>query len=263
VTAAFEDFPDDTEKGVALARVYDARVTNPGHARHHLGGALTFRGRLREALAAGARDRLYLVELAMLGGMTPDSATTLFSRAVASDPDAARYVLPWWAWHRDTASLAAFVTREQTSAPSALAGFRQHRAGVAAAFVALARGDSAGALARFRSLPDSLCTTDCNIKRLTEGMLLAARGDVSALDRLEPWTGDVVSPLRVLFALERGRAAERLGRSQVAVESYGLVVDAWARADAELQPAVTEARRALDRIGGDRSQRTSAPTRRP
>jgi len=270
VSAAWEDLPDAGERGIVVAREYDARVRQvtglPGHARHHLAAALAFRGRRGEALAAGARDPLFLVELAMLGGMTHDSATALFARWVAGDSGTARYVLPWWAFQRDTASLAAFVRREQnapTPGTPLLAGFRQHRVGLAEAFLSLARGDSAGALARFRSLPDSLCTTDCNIKRLTEGILLATRGDASALDRLQPLTGDVVSPLRVVFALERARAAERLARPQVAVESYGLVIDAWSRADAELQPAVAEARRALERLGVDRSRLTGVPARKP
>jgi hypothetical protein len=255
--------------GIAVGQAYDARVRQvtgaPGHARHHLAAALAFRGRTSEALATGARDSLFVVELAMLGGMARDSAAALFARWVAADPDAARYALPWWAFQRDTASLAAFVRHQGNSpAPGSplLAGFRQHRVGLAEAFLTLARGDSAGALARFRSLPDSLCTNDCNIKRLTEGMLLAWRGDVTALDRLEPLTGDIVSPLRVVFALERGRAAERLGQPRVAVESYGFVIDAWSRADAELQPAVAEARRALERLGVDRSPVTGVPARR-
>lgn len=269
-SAAWEDLPDASERGIAVARAYDARVRRvtgvPGHARHHLAAALAFRGRLRDALQAGARDSLFLVELALLGGMTRDSAAALFARWVANDSNAARHALLWWAAQRDTVSLAAFVRRERavpTSGASLAGGFRQHRIGLAEAFLALARGDSTGALTRLRSLPDSLCTTDCNIKRLTEGMLLAARGDPSALDRLEPLTGDVVSPLRVIFALERGRAAERLGKPREAVESYGLVIDAWVRADAELQPAVAEAQRALQRLGADRLRTEGVPTRKP
>jgi hypothetical protein len=268
VAAAWEDVADDAETGIAVARAYDGRVTRavPGHARHHAGAALAFRGRLREARAADVRDSLFLIELAILGGLPPDSARIRFGQWVAADPNAARYAFLWWATQRDTASLTTFVRRERSQPAAAtplLAALRRNRTGLAEAFLALARGDSAGALIRIRALPDSLCTTDCNLKRLTEGMLRAARGDPGALERLEPLTGDVVSPLRVLFALERGRAAERLNQPRVAIESYGLVIDAWSRADAELQPAVDEARRALERLGADRSRPAAVPPRRP
>ncbi|MGQ0539657.1 MAG: protein kinase domain-containing protein [Gemmatimonadaceae bacterium] len=250
--AAWEDVPDDEETGIVIGRAYLTRSRrSPAHAQDHLAAALAFRGHLREAAAIGAREPRLHGELQALLGAVGEGAA---AEPASSNRGASAHPIISWAT-RDTASLAGTLSRAMSGKRSAdplFIGFRRHRIGMIEALLELARGDSSGALARLRSLPDSLCTTDCNLKRLTEGVLLAARGDMSALDRLEPLTGDVVSPMRVVFALERARAGERFSRRDVAIEDYGLVVRAWNRADTELQPFVAEARRALDRLGTDR-----------
>jgi hypothetical protein len=58
----------------------------------------------------------------------------------------------------------------------------------------------------------------------------------------------IVSPIEVLFALERGRVAERLGDRTTAARAYQLVIDAWWQGDAEAQPFVAEARRGVARV---------------
>jgi tetratricopeptide (TPR) repeat protein len=119
-----------------------------------------------------------------------------------------------------------------------------------AAYAALARGDSAGALARLEAIPDSLCLVgECFHLHLTLARLLAARGDdrraAALLDRWR-WAG--AGPWFVLATLERGRVAERLGEREKAIESYRFVTEAWRRPDPELQPFVAEARQALGRL---------------
>jgi acyl-homoserine lactone acylase PvdQ len=60
--------------------------------------------------------------------------------------------------------------------------------------------------------------------------------------------------LRVLLARTRGRAAEKVGEKEIAIDSYTVVADAWQNADADLMPMVEEARAALRRLGTDEKQ---------
>jgi hypothetical protein len=55
-------------------------------------------------------------------------------------------------------------------------------------------------------------------------------------------------PSDVLWYLERGRVAERLGDRDRAPEAYRFVAAAWRHADPELQPYVAEARAGLGRL---------------
>jgi hypothetical protein len=55
-------------------------------------------------------------------------------------------------------------------------------------------------------------------------------------------------PSEILRALERGRLNEKLGHRDAAVAAYAYVADAWAHADAPLQPYVTEARAGVARL---------------
>lgn len=122
----------------------------------------------------------------------------------------------------------------------------------AAAYHALARGDSAEALRRFLALPDSGCY--CRFHRLVRAQLLAAaRRDREALALLERVYGQEQAPpmpSEVLWVLERARVAERLKDFEKARRDYGWVARIWRHADPELQPHVAEARTALARLGG-------------
>jgi hypothetical protein len=125
--------------------------------------------------------------------------------------------------------------------------------GVAAAraYLALARKDSAAALRLFEGIPDSLCT-DCSTESLVRLRLWAARGDDRrVLDAEGAPVGITWVATEVSRRLEVARAAERLGERERAVEGYKFVADAWRHADPELQPYVTEARRALERLTGE------------
>ncbi len=125
---------------------------------------------------------------------------------------------------------------------------------MAAAYLALARGDSIGAVQRLTATPDTLCLQGvydliCVHARLTLARLHAARGEHRrAADLLDALRWELGGSTLVLATLERGRLAEPLGERQQAVESYGFVTAAWRRADPVLQPYVTEARRGLERL---------------
>ena len=55
-------------------------------------------------------------------------------------------------------------------------------------------------------------------------------------------------PAEALWALERGRVNEALGRREAALQAYQSVVEMWRGADRELQPYVHQARDRLSRL---------------
>jgi hypothetical protein len=84
---------------------------------------------------------------------------------------------------------------------------------------------------------------------MTLGQLLAARHeDQEASKLLDQWLIDFTVPSEVLWRLERGRVAERMGDREKAARSYQFVVNVWRHADPELQPYVAEAREGLARM---------------
>ena len=233
----------------------------------YLAAALAYRGHLREAYqtnrrllldpAASKWSLVYdpFLDLALLGAVPDSIAGPVFARAL--EPTAPwgsgwtpRHLrgLPWWLARRDTASLRRFAARaaEETRRPNPpLVVLRARLLGATStAYAALARGDSAGALAHLEAIPDTLCLvgfSNCFHLNLTLARLLAARGDdrrAGAL--LERWRwGAGAGPWFVLATLERGRVAERLGEREKAIESYRFVTEAWRRPDPELQPYVS------------------------
>ena len=204
------------------------------------------------------------LDLALLGAVPDYLAGPVFARALeptapwdsefGSTPRHLRGI-PWWLAHRDTASLRRFAARaaEETRRPHPPRVVLRARllGATATAYLALVRGDSAGAVAHLEAIPDTLCMAgDCFYLNLTLAQLLSARGDdrrAGAL--LERWGWAThAGPWFVLATLERGRVAERLGEREKAVESYRFVTEAWRRPDPELQPYVSEAREALARL---------------
>jgi hypothetical protein len=97
------------------------------------------------------------------------------------------------------------------------------------------------------ALPDTLCPR-CYPDRLTRARLRSAVGRhrEALADLREPLVA-LLSPFELLFALERGRVAERVGEWAEARESYVFVIASWARGDPEVQPAVVAARAGLRR----------------
>ena len=82
------------------------------------------------------------------------------------------------------------------------------------------------------------------------GAWLEARGELgTAAQVLGERLYSLLSPLEVLFLVEQGEVAERLGDRRTAVQAYRRVVSTWARADPSLQAFVAKASRALERMG--------------
>ncbi len=117
---------------------------------------------------------------------------------------------------------------------------------------ALLRGDTSRALALMESVPDSII--DDQGMRLAKAELLMARGKNREALRAVRDLFHCPCALRVYLALARGRAAERVGEKEIAIESYALVADAWQNADPELKRFVDEAKAGLRRLGTDENQ---------
>jgi eukaryotic-like serine/threonine-protein kinase len=274
---------DSGEAAIRLLRELITRAGNGASAstdslmyHQFLANALAYRGHLHEAYATDRRLILDpkasrftwstdpFIGLALLG-MIPDSlAASTYARAF--EPGSAwpippyniqaRHLrgLPWWQARRDTLSLARFAlraaqeARTQKGAIGKLRGRYLHAA--ATAYLELARGDSAGALRLFQSIPDTLCIVNiCYYEKLIEARLLASQGRArQAAEVLDVWVWRAEGPLYVLGMLDRARIAESLGEREKAMQSYQFVVDVWRGADPQLQPFVVEARTALTRM---------------
>ena len=223
--------------------------------------ALASRGHIREAAQRTAILPL-LAQFALVGGMGADSTSRLARGWVSKPGEGALYAAPLLAAARDTVTLAAVLQKMEATRqhmppnlpPIAHDGFG-YIVAATRAFLALARGDSAGALRLFDARPDSASFGSSVIDDLVHVQLLAARGRFTeAAERLErPLVGfsPGLMPVEVLRGLERGRINERLGNRDRAIEGYSLVVQAWRDPDPELRPFVTEARAALVRLNAE------------
>ena len=247
--------------------------------RQYLAIELAYRGHLHEAYAADRRLLLDpsasrfshfldpFLSLSLLGVIPESLAATSFGRAL--EPGKAWHIsqyftdrqmrgLPWWQARRDTLSLARFAlraeqeARTQKGAIGKLRGRYLHAA--ATAYLELARGDSAGALRLFQSIPDTLCIVNiCYYEKLIEARLLASQGRArQAGEVLDLWVWRAEGPLYVLGMLDRARIAESLGEREKARDSYQFVADVWRNADPELKPYVREARAGLERLAAER-----------
>jgi hypothetical protein len=168
-----------------------------------------------------------------------------------------RDALAWWFARGDTAAIARLAARAQGAAGdrgvrSTIRLHASYAAQLAAAYLSLARGDSAVAVERFTALPDSLCIlADCFLERLCASRLLAARDQQErAAALLDPWLyrnedGFLVVPA----TLDRARLAEQLRDRDTAERSYRWVAEMWRNADPSLQGYVREARAGLARLG--------------
>ena len=202
-----------------------------------------------------------------------DRARAYFADRLASSNGRAYLGLPFWSAMRDTVSIRRLLVQiGDLSVTGAWGGatFGAHGRPVGEAYLALARGDTALALERFLDglgyadgrvtrrtvTPEGVCPVRfCPFERLELERLLMERGRYEEAALLLDWVVPQLTVsfpfLKALGALERGRAHDRLGHNLAAIESYSFVVDAWMNADAELQPFVTEARRALARLNAE------------
>ncbi len=222
---------------------------------------LSYRGHLREALTEAKRwqDAKLAPIAARLGIIPADTADAVFAAWLAAELPRASQALPWWAWRQDTSALRAFVRWQQRGAESEtepeLRSLHRFWANAGRGFAALARRDSAEALRWLALAPDSTCAA-CLEVRLARAQLLAADGRpqeaAQILEDAPRWIDISPAPVEVLWALEDGRVAERLGDWRRAGAAYKLVADAWRQADPELQALAQEARDGLARSAGQR-----------
>ena len=268
---------DSAELAVRLARATAASprgndtdfLTDPRIRQEFLMGALAFRGHVREArrlLLERGEHAAYTSlpgELALFGDFPADSAEPLFRRWVRERPlwppganGALRgqltYVFPWWAGRGDTASLRLAAMRMDSAARVSKENsgreVGRYGANAARAYLAFARHDTVASLAGLAALPRDISLS--LLDQLVESRLLAARGRdrdaLAILSRELPWVW--MSPLRVMWSLERARVTERLGDRKHAITDYQYVADAWRHGDPEVQPYVQEARAGLQRL---------------
>jgi tetratricopeptide (TPR) repeat protein len=260
--------PDSSELVVRLARYFlrhplsEPPINSPKAARRTLARVLLSRGHLREAypFLRGWEQHPLFGDAAVLGAVPAESAAASF-RARLSGPASPTLVaaFPWWAARRDTSSLHTAQHHADSLARSGAAladrPLARYVAGSAAAYLALAQGDTTLASQRFLALESDRCPS-CYLDRFTLAELLVEQGR----DR-EAWpivNGEHPSsvlapfPTEVLWVLLRGRVAERIGERDRAIRSYSWAAGMWRNADPELQPYVKEARDALSRLTAER-----------
>jgi serine/threonine-protein kinase len=239
-------------------RSSNPRAADTARARRRLGDRLMDRGHADAAFANGPSQRWQQGVIAMLGGYTADSVRALFAQHLkgggnSCPPCFANY----FASTGDTAALLRIsrdldsVAKVDTSGP--FKAYRSYDVAVIRAFMTLARHDSAGALAQFASIPDSLCN-QCAFLEITYAQLLEAKGrDRDALKLLSTVNLGADNYI-MMITLERARVAERLGEKAIAVDGYAFVAAMWEKGDPVYQPYVKEARAALKRLGGEGAQ---------
>jgi tetratricopeptide (TPR) repeat protein len=243
---------------------------------HHLAVALVFRGHLR---AAADVTRAQLIEEGVayyrfsidrfldlaLWNILPDSIVRrTYQRglmpgtdwSVGSTFSTPRFLraLPYWYARGDSTTIFRFAQRAgevaRTNQPGVAPLRGRYFETASRGYLALMRGDSAEAERYFENISDTLCLVGtCFNEKLVLAQLIAARGDDRrAAEILDQWelAGDNTT-FAVIAALERAEIAERLGDRATAVARYQFVIDAWRRADPELQPFVAQARAGLQR----------------
>ena len=260
-------WPDSLETAVRLswqmatratrdsARV--ARCTGGHESKWALAQRLAFRGHLRAAACALGSDLAdegsVVTDLALLGAIPADTAERVFHEWLRSGHGSLVAALPWWSTRGDSVRIAAAVrVADSVARVSRNPAAREqavYTGASARAHLSLARRDTTDALRRFRALADTLCI-ECFLRdRWTTAQLLAARDSVdAAYQLLSAWPGEDMVAREVMIALDRARVAERFGDRDAAVAAYRLVIAAWERGDAAVQPYVQVARQGLSRL---------------
>ncbi len=256
---SFGGWPDTLRTAIRLLHLQLAHQLSAAESaavRQSLADEYLYHGQLGEAYAAlGERVNGLYVALAWAGGVDNSRAAPWIGAAL--EPPSGRpftfavQAAPWWAARADTTSLRRLEREAERRAREAAPEQRPyHRfaAGGARAFQALARGDTADALARLSALPDTACGT-CTLDAYARAALLAAAGPDSVARRVLARDPPGFSyPLAPFWMLWRARVAARAGDRDGAVAAFRYVRDAWAAADPPLQPYVREAREALERL---------------
>ncbi len=235
-------------------------------SRGHLARAAEVEGiGLHQAMRGIAAMRDPFLDLALLGLLPDTLVARTFARGFGSDtawsmgggwpPQRHLLGLPWWYARGDTVSIARFgrraadVAQHSDSGRAVLRG--RYLAPAATAWLTLARGDTAAAIAAFRGLNLLLCSVgDCHFEQVKLAELLAQRGEDSAAAALLDRWGDVrgPTPSAVRARLLRGQLAERMGDRETALRCYRFVADLWRNADPLLRPDAERARANFARL---------------
>jgi serine/threonine-protein kinase len=279
---ALARWPDSAELAVRIAR-HRLRAANSQEdlrdARIHLAYALGFRGHLREALTlvgdapSDLMSNGAFAEAALLGYVPAERVRATFDRWLRLGDwppflPVPALALPWWGAQRDTVTLRRFMhvvdtmiggpgSQRATSTESARAALL---VAAARAQISLARADTMSALRAYAPLLPAAapCAPWCQASKLLAARLLDATGRhaeaarvLNAPPSIEGGTTALSPgprPSDVLWYLERGRVAERLGDRARALEAYRFVADAWRHPDPELEPYAADARSGLARL---------------
>jgi hypothetical protein len=207
--------------------------------------AFVARGHLRDALEIAPNSTSLVVQAGMVGILPKDSVDRVVTRASAQPNGQTVWaMLTWLAAQRDVAGVRRLLDRLGKTKSELTP------ATIPAAFIALARGDTAAAIHDF-TLPDSVCLTWCPVDRLHLARMLAARGEDAKAAALYDQDFASVDIGKIMWMLDRGRVNQRLGNRQKAIDSFAYVVSAWQNPDPELKPYVDEARRGLSALRSD------------
>jgi hypothetical protein len=150
----------------------------------------------------------------------------------------------------DTASMVRVQRRADSAATfareAAARSYAKRLGSAARAYLALARGDTVGAIAGLAVLPDTACPI-CFFDRyqLTDLLVKSGRArEASMLLRKE--VADPVevlnNPMFLMWHLQHARAARILREREQARRYYRTVEAVWRNADSEVQGFVREAR---------------------
>ena len=241
---------DSAETQVAVARAMRAgieagRVPQAFVEQGRASAAQAFiaRGHLRDALEIAPNSTSLVVQAGLVGILPKDSVDQVVARAQPNGRTVWA-MLTWLAAQRDVAGVRRLLDRLGTTKSELTP------ATIPAAFIALARGDTAAAIHDF-TLPDSVCLTWCPVARLHLARLLAARGEDAKAAALYDQDFASVDIGKIVWMLDRGRVNQRLGNRAKAIDSYAYVTSAWQNPDPELKPIVDEARRGLSALRSD------------
>lgn len=202
------------------------RTVDTATVRLWFTGYLLQLGRLRGAAALADRRfwnlvPMNLTTLGRFGLVAPDTVSNVVREwAAGTNSERLRTAAGWFGWQRDTTSLKALAGRVNGvgAAPGTDSVAALYLRGTVTAHLALARGDSAGALLLFRSLPDSFCSWSCwPDVELTARMLAAQRdfrGAADLLDRHQP-PHSATAFIELPWLTLRADLAARLGESSV------------------------------------------------
>jgi len=250
--------PDSAEAGIRLARRLVAEERDRGN--RVLPWLLAYRGHLRDALVLGdTADAQLLIEAALLGAVPSDTVDERAAHWLAEDVSPGMFTaLPWWAVRGDTSSIRRAVAswRRQLNRGELLpsdTAVTQYAIDAGDAYGALAAGDSARALDRFRRLP-VWPWRDFYRERLTLAELSLAAGRVrEAADILAEAPlarSNLPRPGEITWLLARARAFEAVKDVTDAAATYRFVTEVWRNADPVLQPWVAQAAAGVNRLRG-------------